>query len=230
MSGPLFSHGRPGARPGREQNLFIGVAKHVYCLKDGTLKYQKKALDPRLSNKQLITRFVLLDIDTGILYGEYHEAGPNQDLAGFLARAWSLKPAHYMRGIPSLLNISKTVRENDQYRRDLSLVQEITNIQLGNLPSGFNAGVHAVKQFDQQVLNLLWYPDKEADIFTIQALSAVLSTSASDTFSYTWEEKWKEVAQPLPEFYEKIDALYKQPGAWRTGPYEYVLNGLPSDN
>lgn len=65
MNNVYLNHWRTEARPAREQNLFVALLKHLYYLKDGTLKYQRKALDPRLQDKALLMRLVLLDTDTG---------------------------------------------------------------------------------------------------------------------------------------------------------------------
>lgn len=214
---------------GREQNLFIGQMKHLYVLKDGTLKWQAKALDPRIPGKTLITRFVLLDTDSGSVYGECHTDETKQDLAGFLARAWSVKPDHSMHGIPELLNVPQLVRKNENYRNDIDCIVEYSGVVVGALPAGFVAGVHAVKQFDEQVRSLIWQCDfrKVAPTLAItQSCSAVISNQIRPMFSGDPRELWASVA-PAPEsFFAAVDKLYKQPGGWRRGPFELDLSGV----
>lgn len=215
--------------PGREQNLFIGPMKHLYVLKDGTLKAQAKALDPRIPGKTLITRFVLLDADTGSVYGECHTDETKHDLAGFLARAWSVKPDHPMHGIPKRLNVPQLVRKDDNYRGDIERIVQLTGLFLGALPSGFAGGVHAVKQFDEQCRSLLWEfggGKITATLEIAQNCSAGLSSRIRPWYSGNLEERW-EAIPPAPEsFFAAIDKLYQQPGGWRRGAFELVLTGL----
>uniref|UniRef100_UPI003F496851 hypothetical protein n=1 Tax=Cupriavidus taiwanensis TaxID=164546 RepID=UPI003F496851 len=229
MDKAYFSHWRKDARPCREQNLFIGLCKHVYLLKDGTLKYQKKPLDPRDVGKDLITHFVLLDVDTGIVYGECHTE-ESRDLAGFFARAWSSKPEHPMRGIPTLLNVPKVALSTEAYREDLARLQQVLSLDIGDLPGGFSAGIHAVKAFDKRVEALVWrcsMDDCAADIHMAQAFSALLSAEACSGMSHTWHEQWADVPSPTGEFFAAVDDLYETRGAWREGAFKFVLDGIP---
>lgn len=230
MNKSFFSLYNSNARPAREQNLFVGLSKHLYCLADGTLKHQKKPIDPRIpGSKRLITRFVLLDTDTGTVYGEVHAPETSKDLAGFLARAWSKKAAHPMKGIPSILNIPQSVHKDSDYAEDMRKIQSWAGISVGELPSGFAAGVHAVKQFERSVGSLLWRASdmEPADIFIAKACSAVLSVEASGTSAFLWKERWDQVAEPDDAFFAAIDKLYTSEGAWRLAPFDFVLNGLP---
>lgn len=232
VTNAFFSLYDPAAGPGREQNLFIGISKHIYRLKSGALKYQSKALDPRIPGKDLITRFVLLDVDTGTVYGECHGPETCKDLVGFLARAWSKKHDHPMRGIPATLNVPKLVWKDDEYARDITLIREAAgtgDMYIGDLPSGFAAGVHAVRQFEKAVASLFWRvkDSSKADLLLAQICSAILSAEASDSFAGSWKAKWDAVAPPPSEFFEAIDGYYKPPGAWRLPPFDIVLNGLP---
>ena len=196
---------------------------------DGTLKHQKKELDPRIPGKQLITRFVLLDVDTGYVYGECHEKGESEDLAGFLARAWIKKPMHAMHGIPSILNVSSIALKNYSYKSDLEFIAQCTGLTLGDLPFGFSAGVHAVKQFEAAVQSLLWAArgQSPATLSDAQACSGILSARASNSLSHLWEKKWEDVPPVSDAFLSAIDGLYEERGAWREGPFDFVLNGIP---
>jgi hypothetical protein len=213
------------ARPGREQNLLIGLSKHLYFLKDGTLKYQEKAIDPRVSgNKTLLLRFVLLDVDTGAIYGECHTQD-EADLAGFLARAWSVKPRHPMRGIPELLNIPKIVSSTPEYSSDIELFQRLTGLNIGALPSGFAAGVHAVKAFEKEVESLSWSFRLKTvpNLHVVQACSGVMSALCCASMPEIWRQRWGSIPAPTKEFFAAVDALYEQPGGWRFGAFRSVL-------
>ncbi len=215
--------------PGREQNLFIGQMKHLYVLKDGTLKAQAKALDPRIPGKTLITRFVLLDADTGSVYGECHTDETKHDLAGFLARAWSVKPDHPMHGIPKRLNVPQIVRKDDNYRGDIERIVQLSGLILGALPSGFAGGVHSVKQFDEQIRSLIWESSDhnlDATLEMAQACSAAVSSRIRPWHSGNLEERWETIPAAPERFFAAIDKLYQKPGGWRRGAFEFVLTGM----
>jgi len=89
----FINHWDVHAELGREHSLFVSQSRYLYCLKDGTLKYQRKPIDPRVPGKALLMRLVLLDSDSGILYGEYHGQA-EVDLLGFIARAASNSFSH----------------------------------------------------------------------------------------------------------------------------------------
>lgn len=220
----MFPEKRNGRGPCREQNLLIGQSKHIYCLKDGALKYQQKPLDPRIPGKTLVTHFVLLDVDTGVVYGECHEVGSDKDLAGFLARAWSVKPHCLMRGIPSILNVPKIVRKDELYKQDIELVSTLAkNIQVGELPSGFSAGAHAVRLYEKAVTSII-SSRNPVGIYVAQACSDALSAQASSQDSFLWKEAWQAVQPPEASFFNTIDRLYDEPGAWRAAPFDRVLS------
>lgn len=231
MSNVFFNRHDPNRAPGREQNLFVSPSKHLFLSVDGRLKYQKKELDPRLPGKRgLLQRFVLLDVDTGTVYGELHELAGPRNLAGFLARAWHSKPDNLMRGLPIRLNVPQVVWDDADYRSDLHSLCEWGGFEVGSLPGGFAAGVHAVKQFEKAVESLFWRASEAGppDISMVRALSAALSSEASNSMSYLWKEKWLAVQPPPDEFFRKIDGMYQTPGGWRLGDYKIVLEGVRS--
>ena len=215
--------------PGREQNLFIGQMKHLYVRKDGVLKAQSKALDPRIPGKTLITRFVLLDVDTGSVYGECHTDETKHDLAGFLARAWFVKPDHPMHGIPKCLNVSRLAQNDDKYRGDIERIVQLSGLHLGALPSGFTGGVHAVKLFDEQIRSLIresGSQDYDATLEMVQACAACVSSRIRPWYSGNLEARWERIPAAPEGFFTAIDKLYQKPGGWRRGAFALVLTGL----
>lgn len=227
--------GRPDTlEPNRVHNLFIGAHKHLYCLMDGTVRYQKAPLDARTcGKKRLLTRYLLLDVDTGVFYAEYHLADEPKDLICFLARAWAVKDKHAMRGLPRILNVPALVEKDAEYRSDLSRIQGWTDIAIGELPSGFSAGVHAIKQFDTTSLQVLWSRERAlgvaVSIEDLQMLSGLLSAQASLRPLFRWKAKWAAVAPPPQDLYERINGLYdyaEDGDNWNTGPFEAVIDGF----
>ena len=232
MSNVYFNRFDQNRAPGREQNLFVSHSKHLYLTQDGQLKYQKKELDPRLPGKRvLLQRFVLLDVDSGTVYGEMHELEGPKHLAGFLARAWHLKPDNVMRGIPALLNVPQAIWDDADYQADIRRLKEWGGFDVGSLPGGFSAGIHAVKQFEKTVESLFWRTSESCppDISMIRSLAAVLSSEASNSMSHLWKERWLNVSPAPTEFFNRIDGLYQTHGAWRLGDYKIVLEGIPKN-
>ncbi len=231
MNNVFFNQFQPGRGPGREQNLFISQSKHLYLTKSGHLRRQAKPLDPRLPGaKRLLTRLVVLDVDTGSVYGEYHEQETAKDLIGFLARAWSKKALHPMQGVPQILNVPAIALKDEAYRADLQFaLRHAAGLQFGDLPSGFSAGVHALKQLERGVESLLYRATEgEVDLYLVHMTSGVVSREASNALSHRWSEKWEAVAPLDARFLAAVDALYEEPGAWRAGAFEIVLQGLPT--
>ena len=231
MNNAFFSQYQPVSAPAREQNLFISQSRHLYLLRDGSLKYQQKELDHRTAgSRTLLIRYVLLDVDSGTVYGEFHEAGADKDLLGFLARAWHIKVDHPMRGLPKQLNVPAAVSRDQALMDDIGRVSSWGQIAIGELPSGFSAGVHAVKQFERAVEGLSWrVPEHKAvDLYMVQALSALLSAEASNSMSGLWKERWLALSGPSDEFMKNVDAAYQEPGAWRKQePFSIALFGIP---
>lgn len=231
MSTSFFNQYVPGCQPGREQNLFVSHSKHLYLTgKDLQLRSQKKELDPRLpGNRCMLRRLVLLDVDTGVLYGEMHLLDGRKDLAGFLARAWHVKPNCPMRGLPRQLNVPKSLWNDGELREDLRRLQGWGGFEVGDLPGGFAAGVHAVKQFEREVEDLLWRGnDQYAPDFRLLTMgSGVLSMQAAAFACHTWRERWERVPPPPDEFFRNVDLLWDPMGAWRSGDHKVVLDGIP---
>lgn len=228
MNHAFFNQYQPDRGPLREQNLFISLSKHLYLTKDGYLRRQAKPIDPRIPGpKQLLTRLAVLDVDTGSVYGEFHNETTAKDLIGFLARAWSKKTEHPMKGVPKLLNVPAVALTDESYRDDLEFAVRHTGLLLGKLPSGFAAGANALKQLEHRVAAMQWRADDiEIDLEIIHSTAAAISVEASDSFSHMWAKRWEAVAPVDPSFLEAVDALYQTPGVWRSGPYELVLKGL----
>lgn len=215
--------------PGREQNLLISKSKHLYLTKDGLLRYQQKAIDPRLpGTKTLLERLVLLDVDTGVVYCEMHPADEPTDILGFLARAWSIKPDHSMRGFPQRLNVPKGAITDPSIAPDLRNLASWGAFTVAALPAGFAAGVHAVKKFEAEMTYLKCRSD-QIDIYTINKLSALISCRASSEMSYLSKEAWAAVQGPDAYFTQMIDAQYDPPAAWRLDEFAAVLNGIDAE-
>ena len=219
-----FVRSGDGYYPGRLQNLLISPSKRFYLSRSGTLKRQQKAIDPRLPGaKTLLMRLVLLDVDTGTLYGEMHRLD-DQDVWGFLERAWSVKRDHPMRGIPEQLNIPKALWADPSTREEIIELSDAYEISIDYLPPGFAAGIHAVKNFEN-ALGQLCHTHDDIGLGVLQSTSALISGLASLGDARMWNKDWYAVDGPDEAFNAMIDKQYEPKGAWRMGPYARVLQG-----
>ncbi len=226
----MYSFLRDNWRPNQKQNLLISQSKHLYLTKGGNLRYQDKPIDPRLPGaKTLLTRLVLLDVDTGTVYGEMHTDDTAGDLVGFLARAWHPKPHHPLHGLPALLNLPKSGMVNPDFRSAIAMVEDVFGVALGDLPPGFNAGIHAVKNFEKEVISLAYRYRWELNVTDVpmdfvQASSDFISRTASTRMSLLLDEAWAAVPQIAPEVFARVDALYESHGAWRGWPFSRMFS------
>ena len=93
--------------PHVEHKLVLGLMKHWYLLKDGTPKFQAKALDSRDDSKQLLRYALIFNVWDGSSHSEIYLAGEEFDLEGFLVRAWSTGKSIpvMLSGLPSILYV-----------------------------------------------------------------------------------------------------------------------------
>lgn len=218
----------PQTRPNRHQTLFVSLSKHLYLTKDDSVKRQDKDLDPHTcGERRLLKRYVILDVDTGQVYGEYHEAGQApHDLLGFLARAWARKKHNHMHGLPSQLNIPQSVWNDDDAASALREVSGF-DVMLAPTQGGFGGGIHAVRNFEKRAYELKWSMasgDKLPFKF-IQMASAIIGQKASSSDSPIWHSRWDEVPEVPLAFTAMMDARYEIPKAWSLGYYGYGIHG-----
>jgi hypothetical protein len=213
----------PKPKPAQQQNLMISTSKHLYLTKAGLLKYQQKEIDHRLAGtKTLLVRLVLLDVETCVIYGEVRPSDEDIDLLGFLARAWSVKPNHPMQGFPKQLNLPKVALTESALTQDIDLLASWSRCALGKIPSGFAAGIHAVKSYEKHLKDLLCM-GAEIDTSIINSLSASISFLASPDWAQRSFNDWKEVPAPSASFTQMIDDQYDPAGAWRLDEFAKIF-------
>lgn len=229
MTDTPMSFGLPAL--GEEQNLLLSPSKHLYATKDGTLRWQKKPLDPRLPGKQHVLRLVLFDVGSGTMYGECHPLATFNDVVGFLARAWHPKREHPMRGLPTRLCVARSTVEHAIFGPDLQQLASLGGFKLATLPSGFPAGAQAVRAYEDEIASLFWRCPEglTPDLEMTQLMAAPLSFAASSALSHWFDERWRDRAAPPDAFFTHIDGLYVVRGAWRLAHFAIVLDGLPPD-
>jgi len=218
-----------GRRPNRAQNILISRSKHLYLLKDEKLKYQKSVLDPRTSgSKRLLYTLLALDQDTGVYYAELHPQETYNDLAGFLTRAWSSKYLHPMQGVPDEVNLPRIAYEDKNINADIQKAIELCRFCPGHLPGGFAAGIRLLAVYEQRILESRWTVDPEPRDISLdlaQGLSGICSAQSANYTAEAWQ-RLKQTLRPIPaEWISYVNALYDSPDGWRSGMWEYVLNG-----
>lgn len=213
----------PRAKINREHNLFISESKHLYANARGEVHYQKKPLDRRLAGpRKILTRLLVLDVDSGAMYGELHSDATAGELADFLLRAWHPKAGHYFRGIPRRLNVPAKVIADIGLGHELSAIATKAGVeQLGPLPGGFAAGVHALRNFENEIHMTLWQ-HKAVTLETIQGISALLSFTAAGS-AYHDPDDWDR-ATPLPiAAKEAVQSLRDNPHHWCEGQFAFAF-------
>ena len=212
----------PNARVNREHNLFVSESKHLYVDAKGAVCHQKKPLDRRTcGSRKIVTRLLVLDVDSGAMYGELHDDETAGQLADFLLRAWHPKTWHFFRGVPEMLNVPAKVLDDRTRMEELQVITNPAGIGwIGPLPGGFAAGVHALRNYENQVMKSLWL-HKGLGLGVLQQLSALNSYGAAGS-AHSNPESWDQ-ARPLPiEAKQAVQAHY---GAdyWCSGPFSELF-------
>ncbi|WP_051284507.1 hypothetical protein [Desulforegula conservatrix] len=137
--------------PNHVHQLTVSVSKHYWVTKDGTIKFQSKAIEMNLdklsdSNKNHLIHYVIRDHFSGVVYSEIATSASIIPVEQFLFRAWSQKDGFVFCGIPDLLTIPKTVEKKfPQIKEKVSLL----GVQFPQVTSGFQSGVRDVKTLEE---------------------------------------------------------------------------------
>lgn len=100
--------------PNYVRQLFVTPSKHLYILRDGQLKWQKKAMEITLqgsekSDREHVIYYLLADHNSAAFYAEVHTSMTFQDPIDFLKRAWSKKKDFFFYGLPENLMLPAVV-------------------------------------------------------------------------------------------------------------------------
>jgi len=209
--------------PNREHTLSIGTSSHLYLKRTGGLRWQERPLDPRLdARRQRLVRLHMQDVSTGVFYAELHARDSGVDLLGFLARAWSIKTRHPMRGLPEQLNLPPVAVSDPVYCRDFRALELVADIRIRVAASSGKATARTEDAFDQAMGNL---PRRGVPFLlgAAQEQSALVSKQVCDGECVETMADWSLVPEMPPAFRDFMDGLYREHGAWRSGPWASVL-------
>lgn len=121
----------------------VSVSRHLWQMRTGEVRYEKKALDVSLkklsrSHRVHVVYYVIRDHFSGLLYAEVAFSTQLPSAGEFLLRAWSKKPDMDFCGMPQMMTLPKTVAE-----RFPDLVTWLAKLGVETIApaSGFQAGI-----------------------------------------------------------------------------------------
>lgn len=146
--------------PFRHQ-LLVSTSKHYYVGADGQLRYQKKAIEPKLFRDpdRVVVHRLMIDAASGVVYAESASKAGAHPFTEFLKRAWGDKKtgkpgidqavARHLYGPPDELLVPQTVWDDPDVRDVLTQVEGLAFLKP---PSGFAAGIRSVKTWEENVV------------------------------------------------------------------------------
>jgi hypothetical protein len=211
-------------RANRCQHLIVSDSKHLYIKGDmEEICYQKKDLDHRTcGNRQMVTRVIAIDEDTGIFYAELWPRDERLDLIGFLGRAWAKKKDTPLRGVPAQLLIPKRVSEDEILSCDVRAIAELAGVHLGPAPGGFGPATVACREYERALVNA--GAGRRGMVLRATHMGAGLfSAMACHGAIHAFERHWVDVPELPASIYEHLDQEYVESAAWRLGDFEEVI-------
>lgn len=208
--------------PNRQHALLVFHPQYMYCAPDGIFKIQRNKLNPQSPrNKNRLLRFViLLDIDTGLYYGEVHCSRYQMDLACFLARAWSKKDgSNPFWGMPNSLLLTREIFRNPEDMEVLNDLLLHVQIPIGGIESDISLVRECHQQFNSKFYGYIKEFGKSFSIWDACSL-APCWTTYSEPVSRIWAACSN--IEPPTQVIEYVEALYGGPD-WRSFPFHRLI-------
>jgi hypothetical protein len=141
--------------PNYAHQIFVTPSKHAYILKDGRLKWQNKAMDVKLqgiasAEREHIVYYLLADHYSAAFYAEVHSSHQLPHARDFLLRAWRKKKGHFFHGLPQVIATPKVLTGIEPEL--VSFIEE-HSVSSVEPTSGFQAGVHQIRNFEKSFAN-----------------------------------------------------------------------------
>jgi hypothetical protein len=151
----------------------VSVSKHLYAIKNGNIRFQKKKFDFSLatmnrSEKEHVVHYLVRDHFSGAFYGEACSSSLLMPVEEFLIRAWSKKDEYIFCGMPDYLSIPKTVA--DAFPNLLTWTSSL-GIELLEVTSGFQGGVRDVPTWEEY-LRMVFALGEETQLSEIRTQAA----------------------------------------------------------
>jgi hypothetical protein len=210
-----------GLKPNRAQHLVVSDSKHLFFYeKDEVIRYQKKDLDQRTcGTRQMVTRVIAIDEDTGVLYGELWPREDQLDLVGFLARAWARKDSHPMRGFPSIIYAPSRVLEDKRLSEEALWCASIGGSEVRPALGGFGPATVAAREYERR-LQCAGAGDGEFVLRAAHLAAQHISYLACANAASAFAKQWADVAGPPMDALQRFDGAYDERGAWRMDDFE----------
>lgn len=162
--------------PNFVHQLFITPSKHIYALRDGQLKWQKKPMEITLqglekSDRDHVIFYLVADHNSSAFYAEVQTTRTRSDPIDFLKRAWNKKEDFFFCGLPENLMLPNVV--NDRYPEIKTYLRSVA-VGCVAPPSGFAAGIHHIKNWEKDIASAMMF-----DAFSTKAPSTLDSLSKS---------------------------------------------------
>lgn len=205
-------------------NLFVLPSKHMFLSAKGLVRRQSSPIQWKArQGDSRLTNMIVMDEATSVFYAELRTSDEKDDVLGFLARAWSVKPDHPMHGVPRTLNISPSLKVG--ITRPIKALCQANGIAVGSNPKGFASGVaQATAQLERVIAEASVAASKLRETGWLKACSAAISRDACQVAANVTQESWSEIPAPDHEFFAWIDQ--KIGPSWREEPWNFVLDGL----
>ncbi len=195
--------------------LLITPSRHLYVLKDGRVKFQKRMIEGGLqesdkNSKDQIIHYILRDHFSLAMYAEIHTRAERVSIEQFLWNAWSKKNEYPFCGLPDFLILPKAISSAaiDDFIHSL-------HIDVIRPTGGFMAGVRIFGKWDQ-VLNFV-YSNSFDPLRSFQELQSKVLETIQIYFESdpglterinVWQSNLRNLRLPPPQ--NEFFKLYKQ--------------------
>lgn len=179
-----------------------------------------------------VNHAILVDEDTGALYGELYVRATQFDLIGFFGRAWANKNSPSLSGVPFGLSLGDGVTRTPYLLAQAQQVMKALRIEQIEPAFGFSIKTVARQHYEKRVWAFLDRADgapgqiRSRHITNIQAHSAEFSTGACLAGQDAIDAHFGLTLSD--QNVRKLDQLSVRGSAWRTGIFNYVSVDVPT--
>jgi hypothetical protein len=195
--------------PNHVHQLLISASRHLYALKDGRVREQKKPMEVTLANvntsdKTHLINLLIHDHFSGAFYAEVAFSSERLAPEQFLHRAWCEKDGYAFCGFPDILTVPETVYSQHPQLVDLVSQWGVTPIRIR---SGFQAGVGVLKYWENELAFAISYRnllDAEEVRRAAPALAVEICSRNGEKKQrlWTWRKNVTKVESPPQSFDE----------------------------
>lgn len=162
--------------PNQVHQLMVSVSRHLYLIKNSSVRFQKKKFEHNLANmhkseKEQVVHYLIRDHFSGAFYAEATSSSQLIPVDQFLLRAWSKKQEYIFCGLPEYLSIPNTVAE--AFPNLLSWVDSL-GVKLLEVTSGFQGGIRDLPTWEEY-LRMVFAIGEETRLSEVQAKAARIS-------------------------------------------------------